>query len=66
MPISYRFQIGWSIEIDSGVIFGVEYLKLATKTKILRKKLFFGCLCGRFRALMGPLMVGNGRYAIPR
>ena len=47
----------------SGVIFGVEYLILATKTKMLGKQLFFGCMCGRFGALMGPLMVGNGKYA---
>ena len=25
-----------------------------------------GCMCGRFGALMGPPMVGNGRYANPR
>ena len=49
----------------SGVIFGVEFLILATKTKMLGKLVFFGCMCGRFGALMGPQMVGNGRYANP-
>ena len=48
------------------VIFGVEYLILATKTKMLRKQLFFGCMCGHLRALMGPPMVVNGKYANPR
>ena len=37
-----------------GVIFGLEYLILATKKKMLGKQLFFGCMCGRFGALMGP------------
>ena len=46
-----------------GVIFGVEYLILATKIKMLGKKLFFGCMCGHFGALMGLPMVENGRYA---
>ena len=50
----------------SGVIFGVEYLILAMKTKMLGKQLFFGCMFGCFGALMGPLMVKNGRYANPR
>ena len=50
----------------SGVIFGVEYLILATKTKMLGKQLFFGCICGHFGALMGPPKVVNGRYANPR
>ena len=49
-----------------GVIFGVEYLILATKTKMLEKQLFFGCMCGHFGALMGPLMVEDGRYVNPR
>ena len=66
MPIPDRFEIGWSKEMVSGVIFGVEYLILATKTKMLGKQLFFGCMCGRFGALMGPPMVGNGGYANPR
>ena len=50
----------------NGVIFGVEYLILATKTMMLGKQLFFGCMRGRFGALMEPPMVGNGRYANPR
>ena len=66
MPIPDRFEIGWSKEMVSGVIFGVEYLILATKTKMLGKQLFFGCMCGRLGALMGPRMFGNGRYANPR
>ena len=49
-----------------GVIFGEEYLILATKTKMLGKQLFHGCVFGHFGALMGPLVVGNGRYANPR
>ena len=40
--ISDRFEIGLSKEMVSEVIFGVEYLKLTTKTKILRKQLFLG------------------------
>ena len=44
----------------------LKYQILATKTKMLGKQLFFGCMCGRFGALMGPPMVGNGRYANPR
>ena len=61
MPIPDRFEIGLSKEIVSGVIFGVEYLILATKTKMLGKMVFFGCKCGCFGALMGPPMVGNDR-----
>ena len=44
----------------------MEYLILATKTNMLGKQLFFGFMCGCFGALMGPPMVGNGRYANPR
>ena len=47
----------------SGVILWVEYLILATKTKMLGNQLFLGCVCSHFRALMGPSMVRNGRYA---
>ena len=47
-------------------IFGVEYLILAKKSKVLGKQLFFGCMCGHFGALMGLPVVGNGRYANPR
>ena len=66
MPILDRFEIGLSKERVSGVIFGVEYLILATKTKMLGNSCFFGCMCGCFGALMGPLMVGNSRYVNPR
>ena len=50
MLIPDKFEIGFSKEMVCGVIFGV----------------FLECMCGRFGALMGPLMVGNGRYADPR
>ena len=63
MPIPDRFEIGCGKDMVRRVIFGVEYQILATKTKMLGKQLFFGCFCGRFGALMGPLMVGNSRYA---
>ena len=66
IPIPDRFEIGSSKEMVRGVIFGVELLILATKSKMLEKPLFFGCMCGHFGALMGPPMVGNGRYANPR
>ena len=66
MPTPNRFEIGGSKGMGRGIIFGVEYLILATKTKILGKHLFLGCMCGHFVALMGPLMVGDGRYANPR
>ena len=60
------FEIGLSKVMVSGVIFWLEYLILAMKRKMLRRKLIFGCMCGCFGALMGPLMVENGRYANPR
>ena len=60
MPIPDKFEIDWSKEMVRGVIFGVENLILAMKTKTLGKQLLFGCMCGRFRALMGPLMVSDG------
>ena len=66
MLIPDRFEIDFSVEMVCGVIFGVKYQMLATKTKMLGKELFLGCICGRFGALMGPPMVGNGRYANPR
>ena len=47
----------------SGVIFGVEHLISAMKANMLGKMVFLGCMCGRFGALMGPPMVGNGKYA---
>ena len=34
--------------------------------KDARETVVFGCMCGRFGALMGPPMVGKGRYANPR
>ena len=40
--------------MGSGVIFGVKYQILATKTKMLGKQRFLGCMCGLFGALMGP------------
>ena len=66
MLIPDSFEIDFSKEMVCGVIFGVKYQMLATKTKMLEKQLFLGCTCGRFGALMGPPMVGNGRYANPR
>ena len=42
MPIPDRFEIGSGKEIVNGVILGVEYLILATKTKMLGKQLFLG------------------------
>ena len=54
----------------SGVIFGVEYLILATKSKVLGEMAFCGVnvwrVWGSDGALMGPPMFGNGRYANPR
>ena len=66
MLIPDRFEIGCSKEMVYGVIFGVKYQILATKTKMLGKQLFLGCMCGCFGALMGPPMVGNGRYVNPK
>ena len=65
MLILDRFEIGFGKEMVCGLIFGVKYQILATKTEMLGKQLFLGCMCGRFGALMGPQMVGNGRYANP-
>ena len=45
MPIPDRFEIGGSKEMVSGVIFGVECLILAMKTKMLGKRVF----CGVYR-----------------
>ena len=56
----YFSGLGW------GASFGVEYLILATKTKMLGEMVFVGCTCGRFGALMGPPKVVNGRYSNPR
>ena len=66
MLIPDKFEIGFSKKIICGVIFGVKYQILATKTKMLRMWLFLGCMCGHFGALMGPPMVRDGRYAYPR
>ena len=65
MPIQDRLEIGRSKGMVSGVIFGVEYLIIVTKTNMLGKQLFFGCMSGHFGVLMGPPMVGNtsGFYA---
>ena len=48
MPILNRYEIGCSHKMVSGVIFGVDYLISATKTKMLGKMVFFGCMCGSF------------------
>ena len=63
MLISDRYEIGFSKEMVCRVIFGVKYQILATKTKMIGKQLFLGCMCSRFGPLMAPPMVGNGRYA---
>ena len=42
MPIPVRYEIGWSQKVVSGVIFGVEYLILATNTKIPGRMMLFG------------------------
>ena len=49
-----------------GVIFGVEYLIFVTKEKMVGKMVFLACMFGHFGALMGPLIVRDGRYAFPR
>ena len=42
-------------------------LVLIHKNKDAREKVVFRVyICGHFGAQMGPLMVGNGRYANPR
>ena len=66
MPNPDRFEIGSSKDLVGGVIFGVEFLILARKTKMLGEMVFFGCMRGCFGALMRPPMVGNGRYANSR
>ena len=66
MPISDRYEMVCSQKMFIGVIFGVAYLILATKTNMLGKQLFFGLMCGRFGALMVAPMIRNGRYAYPR
>ena len=48
-----------------GVIFGVKYQILATKTMMIGKQLFLGCMCGRFGALMGPQWLGTVDMLIP-
>ena len=42
--IPNRFEIGFSKEMVCGVIFGVKYQILASKTKMLGKQLFLGCV----------------------
>ena len=44
MLIPIRNEIGCSKKMISEVIFGVENLILATKTKMQGKQLFFGCM----------------------
>ena len=41
MPIQDRYETDRSKKMVSRAIFGVEYLILATKTKTVRKMLFF-------------------------
>ena len=45
------------------VIFGMEFLILATK-KMLKKMVFLGCMHSCLRALIGPLIVLDGRYVM--
>ena len=45
MLIPNRFEIGFSKEMVSGVNFRVEYLILASKTKMQGKQLFFWGVC---------------------
>ena len=66
MLIPDRIELGFSKEMVCRVIFGVKYQIFATKTNMIGKQLFLGCMCGHFGALMGSPMVGNGRYANPR
>ena len=58
MPILDRYEIGCSHKMVSGVIFGVDYLISATKTKMLVKMVFFWGVCmvfwGSDGALDGP------------
>ena len=63
MPILNRYEIGCSHKMVSGVIFGVDYLISATKTKMLGKMVFFGVYVWRFGALIRAPMVRHGRYA---
>ena len=39
---------------------------ISKENKDARETGLFGCMCGRFGALMGTPKVGNGRYANPR
>ena len=41
MPILNRYEIGCSHKMVSGVVFGVDYLISATKTKMPGKKILF-------------------------
>ena len=63
-PIPDRFKIGLSKEMVRGVIFGVEYLISATKTK-MQGEMVFRVYVWRFGALslMEPPIVRHGRYA---
>ena len=65
MLIPNRFEIGFSKEMVCGVIFGVKYQILASKTKMLGKQLFLGCMFGHFWALMGPRWSGMVDMLIP-
>ena len=61
MLILNRFEIGFSKEM----VCGVKYQILASKTKMLGKQLFLGCMCGRFGVLMGPRWLGMVDMLIP-
>ena len=65
MQIPDKFEIGFGKKMICGVIFGVKYQILATKTKMLGKQLFLECMCGRFGVLMGPRQLGMIDMLIP-
>ena len=66
MLIPIRNEIGCSKKMISEVIFGVENLILVMKSEMFEKRMFLGYKRGRFRALKGPPMIRDGRYAGPR
>ena len=63
MLIPDRFEIDFCKDMVFGVIFGVEYQIIATKTKMLGNRLFLGYV---WPFLMGPPLVENGKYANTR
>ena len=54
MPIPDGYEIGWRKKTVSGVIFGVEYLILAMKTKVLGEMAFCGVYVWPFWLWLGP------------